>query len=685
MKKIVFISAFLILGFSVVSAQNVPFEKDHFKQDKQGYKTAVDNLKRGDSFYEEGEFYMKDAVPFYEAAQMFNPNNADLNYKLGVCYFFSHMNHKAVARLKKSLELNPNVAWDAYYFLGKSYQRNYEWDNAINAYQAFKSGLNGEQTEELKLADKLINECNTGIELTGKPARVWVDNLGSSVNSQYHEYGIAINADASVMMFTSRRPGNIGGLIDPITNDFFEDIYMSEKTNGTWSHAQNLGPPVNDESHNACLSLSNDGMELFVFKGNERTLGDIYTTNRYKGTWSKPKELGKHINTKYHESSASLSPDRRKLYFVSEKPEGYGGRDIYVAVWDSKKKEFGEPTNLGSVINTEYDEEGVFIHPDGKTLYFSSEGHNTMGDFDIFVSTWDGSTWSTPINLGFPVNSPDVDVFFLVSANKRFGFFTSEKEGGHGLRDIYQIEFLGEEKQPILNSEDLLIASIAQPKRSLIIEPTVKITTSKLALVRGVVLDEETKEPIFANMELDDNRTGEVLAEFESNQSNGKFLISLPSGKNYGIAVKSEGYLFHSENFLIPEGSLYREYDLEIYMKKIEVGKKIILKNIFFESNSSILSPNSKSEIARIAKIMVDNPTLKIEISGHTDNIGDDNYNQKLSEKRAKSVVDALIKLGIVSSRLEYKGYGENDPVASNLNDEGRSENRRTEFKVLEK
>jgi outer membrane protein OmpA-like peptidoglycan-associated protein len=685
MKKIIFISAILFLGVSSVFAQNIAFEKGNFKQNKDGYKAAIDNLKRGDSFYDEGEFYMKDAIPFYEAAQMFNPNNADLNYKLGVCYFFSHLNQKAILRLNKAMELNANVASDVNYYLGKSYQRNYEWDNAIIAYQAFKLALNNEQTEELKLANKFIQECKTGIELTSNPVRVWVDNLGTNINTQYHEYGIAINADASTMMFTSRRPGNMGGLIDPITNDYFEDIYMSEKNNGVWSPAQNLGPPVNDESHNACLSLSNDGMELFVFKGNERTLGDIYKTNRYTGTWSKPKELGKNINTKYHESSASLSPDRRKLYFVSENPDGYGGRDIYVSVWDPKKKEFGSATNIGPVINTEYDEEGVFIHPDGKTLYFSSEGHNTMGDFDIFVSTWDGSNWATPVNIGYPINSPDVDVFFLVSANKRFGFFTSEKEGGYGLRDIYQIEFLGEVKEPVLNSEDLLIASIAQPKSSLIIEPTVDITTAKLALVRGIVLDEVSKKPLFANMELNDNQTGEILAEFQSNQTSGQFLISLPSGKNYGIAVKSEGYLFHSENFLIPEGSLYREYDLEIYMKKIEVGKKIILKNIFFESNSSVLSPNSKTEIARIAKIMNENPTLVIEISGHTDNIGDDNYNQKLSEKRAKSVVDALIKLGISSARLEYKGYGENDPVASNLNEEGRSENRRTEFKVLVK
>lgn len=684
MKKFTFLSALFFMS-NLLIGQNVAFEKDNFKQDKQGFKIAMDNLKQGDELFEEGEFYAKEAIPFYEAANSFNPYNALLNYKLGVCYFYNHENKKSIDKLQRALELNPLVSQDANYYLGKSHQREMEWDKAIVAFSEFSSLLSSDQVQERKLTEKLIGECETGKKFTADPARVWVDNMGPNINTQYHEYGVAINADASVMMFTSRRPGTIGGLIDPVTNDYYEDIYYTEKVGEKWKLAANLGEPVNDDGHNACLSLSNDGMELFVFKGNEKTLGDIYTSNRYKGEWSKPKEIDKDINTKYHESSASLSPDRRKLYFVSDKPEGFGGRDIYVAEWNPQKKYFSNPKNLGSVINTEYDEEGVFMHPDGKTLYFSSEGHNTMGDFDIFYSTWNGTQWSTPVNLGYPVNSPDIDVFFLVSANKRYGFFTSEKDGGYGKRDLYRIEFLGEEKQPVLNTEDLLIASIAQPKSALVIEPTVSITTSKLALVRGTVLDEQSRKPLFGLMELVDNHTGEILAEFESNQVNGKFLISLPSGKNYGIAVKAEGYLFHSENFLIPEGSLYREYNLDILMKKIEVGKKIVLKNIFFETNSSVLSPDSKAEVSRISQILIDNPTLKVEISGHTDNVGDDNYNQNLSEKRAKSVVDALIKQGIESSRLTYKGYGENDPVASNMNDEGRAENRRTEFKILEK
>ena len=680
------IGLLLFVSISIsLNAQNVPFEKDYFKLDKNGFKTAVNNIKSGDEFFELGEYYMKDAIPYYRAANNFNPNNDELNYKLGVCYFHSRQNQKSIEHLEKAKKLNPLFGQDINYYLGKTYQRNLDWDKAIVAYEYFMASLLPDQEFELKMAKKFILECKSGIRLSSDPVRVWVDNLGPNINTEFHEYGVAINADATYMMFTSRRPGNIGDLIDPATNDYYEDIFSSEFINGEWTVAQNIGKPINDKGHNASIALSNDGMELILFKGNERTLGDLYVTDKYSGDYKSAKELSKYVNSKYHESSASLSPDRRKLYFVSNRPEGYGGRDIYVSEWDERKKEWGPAINIGSAINTEYDEEGVFIHPDGKTLYFSSQGHNTMGDYDIFMSTWDGNAWTRPENLGFPVNSPDIDVFFLVSANKRYGFFTSEKEGGLGLRDIYRIEFLGEEKEPILNSEDKLIASLAKPLSNLVIEPTVEITTSKLALVRGVVLDETTKTPLVANMELVDNGNGQVLATFESDAVSGKFLVSLPSGKNYGIAVNIEGYLFHSENFLIPEETSYKEYELVILMKKIEVGKKIILRNIFFDTNSSVLRPESKTEIERIADILNDNPDIRVEISGHTDSQGEDKYNQWLSEKRAKSVVDALIETGIASERLEYKGYGELDTIESNLTEEGRQVNRRTEFKILSK
>ncbi len=673
-----------LFAFSL-SAQNVPFNKDYFKLDKNGFKLALENIKEGDYYFLKGKYYMNDALPYFEAAESFNPNNDELNFKLGVCYYYNRQNEKAINHLLKAKNLNPSIEDDINYYLGKVYQRNLDWDLAITSYDSHLSNVDPEDEVKVKEMKKLITECKTGKRLIENPVRVWIDNLGPNINTQFHEYGVTINADATYMMFTSRRPGNIGNLIDPTTNDYFEDIFYSEYLNDEWTLAQNLGEPINDKKHNASIGLSNDGMELIIFKGSERTLGDLYMTEKYSGEYESANPLSDNINSKYHESSASLSPDRRKIYFVSDRPGGYGGRDIYLSQWDERKGEFSPAINIGSTINTEYDEEGVFIHPDGKTLYFSSQGHNTMGDYDIFKSTWDGSTWTIPENLGFPVNSPDIDVFFLVSADKRYGYFTSEKEGGYGLRDIYRIEFLGKEKEPVLNSEDKLIASLAKPLSNLVIEPTVEITTSKLALIRGVVLDETTKEPLSAYMELVDNGSGQILANFGSEAASGAFLVSLPSGKNYGIAVNVDGYLFHSENFIIGEEAYYKEYELTILMKKIEVGKKIILRNIFFDSNSSVLRPESKTEIERIATILNENPEITVEISGHTDSKGEDKYNQWLSEKRAKSVVDALIEQDIDENRLEYVGYGELDTIESNLTEEGRQINRRTEFKILSK
>jgi outer membrane protein OmpA-like peptidoglycan-associated protein/tetratricopeptide (TPR) repeat protein len=687
MKTIINISFTLLFSLISISyfAQNVPFDKDYFKLDKSGFKAALDNIKEGDFFFSKGKYYMNDAIPYYEAAELFNPNNDELNFKLGVCYYHNRQNEKAISHLEKAINLNENIDINVNYYLGKVYQRSFEWEKAIGSYESYLSTREPEDLDDIKEAKKLISECRTGKRLSDEPIRVWIDNLGPNINTQYHEYGVTINADATYMMFTSRRPGNVGNLIDPATNDYYEDIYYSEYIDGEWKLALNIGEPINDKKHNASIGLSNDGMELIIFKGSERTLGDLYMTEKYSGEYEMANPLSKYVNSKYHESSASISPDRRKLYFVSDRPGGYGGRDIYVSEWDSRKGEFGPAINIGPTINTEYNEEGVYIHPDGKTLYFSSQGHDTMGDYDIFMSTWDGTSWTIPLNLGFPVNSPDIDVFFLVSADKRYGYFTSEKEGGYGLRDIYRIEFLGKEKKPVLNSEDKLIASLAKPLSNLVIEPTVEITTSKLALIRGVVLDEESKEPLSAQMELVDNGSGQILATFESELASGNFLVSLPSGKNYGIAVNVDGYLFHSENFIIKEESFYKEYQLTILMKKIEVGKKIILKNIFFDTNSSVLRPESKTEIERVAEILSDNPEIRIEISGHTDSKGEDKYNQWLSEKRAKSVVDAIIELDIGSSRLEYKGYGELDPIESNLTEEGRMINRRTEFEIISK
>jgi outer membrane protein OmpA-like peptidoglycan-associated protein len=486
-------------------------------------------------------------------------------------------------------------------------------------------------------------------------------------------------------LFTARRPNSTGGKIDPQLNENFEDIYISYKqTDGSWSKSKNIGEPINSNDHDANSGISNDGQRFAIYLGKSNG-GDLYESRLTGDIWSKPESMGKNINTKdFHESSACYSPDGNVLYFVSDKNGGLGDHDIYMSKLDEKGN-WGEAVNLGSVINTPYSEEGVYMHPDGKTLYFSSQGHSSMGGFDIFKSVYNDKSkaWSKPENIGYPVNTTDDDVFFVISASGRRGYYTSMAADSRGLRDLYVVTFLGSEKQVVLNNEDNLLASVAAPIKEVVVAPIVEVKEAQLTILKGVITDALTTNFLEAEIEIVDNQANVVIATFKSNSATGKYLVSLPAGKNYGIAVKKDGYLFHSENFDIPSTSAFQTVEKDVALKGLKVGSKIVLKNIFFDLDKASLRPESTAELNRLIKLMADVPTLKIELSGHTDSQGADNYNQSLSEKRAKAVVDYLTNAGVAAGRLVSVGYGETQPISTNETKEGRQLNRRTEFKVL--
>ncbi len=685
MKKIIYsliIALFLVASISV-KAQNVEFNKENFPKKEKEFKEARANFNQGVKYYELGRGSYLIALDYFLKANTFNPNNAELNYYIGSCYLNTVQKLNSIPYFEKSLTLNPTQFPDTKYLLARAYHLNSEFDKAIALYQEYKKSLTGDDLKELGAdVDKKIEECNNGKLLMLTPARVFIDNLGPVVNSTYREYSPLINADESVLFFTSRRDNTLGGQKDPTDNMYFEDIYISEKVNGVWTTPKNPPSPLNSKEHDATIGLSPDGQTLLIYKGSDG--GDIYECHLKGSEWSTPKKLSSAINTKYHESSASISFDGKTIYFVSNKPDGLGGSDIYYATLD-KKGNWGEPKNIGAPINTTFDEEGVFIHPDGKTLYFSSRGHNTMGGFDIFKSTLENGKWSDPVNLGYPINSPDDDVFFSISASGAHGYYMSIKPGGYGDRDLYIITFLGAEKPLVNNTEDNLIASLTQPVSETVIEKTVAIKENQVTILKGKILDELTLNPLGAVIEITDNEKNEIVATFESNSATGKYLVSLPSGKNYGIAVKSEGYLFHSENLNIPPTTIYQEITKDIKLNKLAIGSTIVLNNIFFDFNKAVLRPESIPELERLIKLMTDFPTLKIEISGHTDNIGTAAYNKPLSENRAKSVVDYLISKGIDKTRMTFVGYGFDKPIATNDTEDGRQQNRRTEFKIISK
>jgi len=703
--------SFLLLTVNCF-AQDVPFDKNLFKERKDEFKIARDQLEEGYKIFEiypetfmsvnhldyrARSSYYKEALPILFEANKFNPNNAQLNYRIGRCYLASSVyKEECLPHFLKAQKLDPNVSRDINYYLGMGYQLTMEFDKAIAAFKIHQSVLTGKDPIEVEETQNRINECEIGKKLVAKPVRAFIDNFGNVVNSKYPEYGAIISADESVMMFTSRRNTTTGGGIAEGLNEYYEDIYITNKVGGKWTSPVNMGTNVNSNEHDATVAVAPDAQSMIIYK-DDKGDGNLYETKLVGATWSKPVKMNKFINSKYHESSASYSNDSKTLYFVSNKPGGFGEHDIYYTKWDEIKKDWGEAVNVGPTINTKHNEESVVIHPDGKTLYFSSQSHETMGGYDIFMSKLqaDGVTWGKPENIGYPINTVDDDVFFVINASGRRGYYSSFKADGFGEKDIYMITFLGPEKPVQLSAEDNLLANIAEPVREKLIEKQVDAATKRITILKGVVRDAKTLKPLFSDIELIDVEENKTLAKFESNATTGKYLVSLPSGKNYGLIVRADGYLFHSENFNIPETAAYQEVEKNIDLERVEVGSKIVLKNIFYDYNKATLRDASKNELDRLTKLLQENPTIKIELSAHTDSRGGDKYNEDLSQRRAQSCVDYLIKAGISTDRLVSKGYGEQQLIISDAEiaklkfedekEEAHQQNRRTEFKILSK
>ncbi len=336
-------------------------------------------------------------------------------------------------------------------------------------------------------------------------------------------------------------------------------------------------------------------------------------------------------------------------------------------------------TRIGPV-NSKFNEGPIYLHIDDERMFICSNGQNTMGGYDIFVSEKRQGQWTKPINLGYPINTPYDDFFFATTANGKFAYIASNRAGGEGGLDIYKVTFWGEEKKPSMISEDYLLASIVSPIKDNTVEEAVTVNRKSFTVFKGKTIDALTKEAVEAKIEITDNETGKMIETFTTNSATGKFIITLASGKNYGIAVKAEGYLFHSENFDLPKGSADNLVNKTVELKTI--GSKIELRNIFFDVGKSTLRPESNAELDRLVKLMNDVPSLQIEIGGHTDNTGSAGLNKRLSQSRADAVVTYLTSKGIKASRMTAQGYGDSMPIAGNGSADGRQKNRRTEFEI---
>ena len=663
--------------------QNVPFTSDKFPN-KEALKIAQRALKAGEELYKEAPPRYAAALMQFQEAQKLNPNNAALNLRIGDCYLNLGDKVTALTYLQKAATLESGPAPRTHYVLARAYQLNTKWADAIKEYERAKAMPGGPakkgQPVDASVADvnRRIAECNTGKQLMARPTRAFIDNL-TPVNSPENDYGPVVTADETVLFLTSRRAGGQGGEKDPNGNGYTEDIYQAlwDYVNKTWGPARNPNVPLNSNANDGVVALTADGQRLLLRNDNQS--GDLCEAQLTPTGWSKPKPLGSHINTKYHETAAAFSPDGRYVYFVSDKPEGsLGGTDIYKAEINGKNP----PVNLGSAINTPFREEGVFMAPDGKTLYFSSDGRNTMGGLDIFKSVLENGRWSEAENLGWPINTPDDDVSFVASASGRYGYFASNRPGGLGGKDIYRVTFLGNEKQPAINQEERLLSARPVAVRQPLPVVKVPVVTPQVTMLKGSVTDIVSRQHTQAQVEVYDNSTGQLMASFQTTPA-GKYLVSLPSGTNYAVVVRNENYLFYSVNVNLPPSTGYAEKVQNIQLQRMEPGSNIVLNNVFFDPEKAAIRPESTAELERLVKLLNDTPRLKIHLCGHTDNAGQIDANKDLSQKRAQAVASYLIDHKIKAERLQVTGYGATIPIASNATEAGRQLNRRTEFKVL--
>jgi outer membrane protein OmpA-like peptidoglycan-associated protein len=533
--------------------------------------------------------------------------------------------------------------------------------NAEMMYGNYKSALvhfnvylsqPGMSGKNRKVAEKNVKNCEFAINALRNPVFFNPVSVGSGINTKDDEYWPSITADGQTMIFT-RQP--TVGEDQTSARQVQEDFYISYFSDNIWQKAFNAGAPLNTVQNEGAQTLSSNGNYMF-FTACERPGGlgscDIYFSSLNDGKWSEPVNLGSPVNSTSWESQPSISADGKTLFFSSSRPGGLGGKDLWLSRL-SEKKIWTKPVNLGEVINTPGDEMSPFIHFDGKTLYFASDGRAGMGGFDMYMTKMkDDSTWTEVKNLGYPINTFSDELGLIIESDGQKAYFSSIRDKSNG-KDIFSFN-LYESVRP-----------------------------SPVSYMKGTVYDKETGKLLKAYYELTNLSTGKTVMK-NSTDASGNFLVCLPSGYNYGLNVSKPGYLFFSESFMFAgQHTVAEPYIKKIILNPIKIGERMQLSNVFYEVDSWQLKQESKSELNNLASLLFENKDIIIEICGYTDSTGTDEYNMLLSEKRALSVVNYLISKGIPAGRLKYKGYGNTSPRGDNVTSEGRKLNRRTEALVV--
>jgi len=609
-------------------------------------------------------------------------------FEKGKTYFLHKQDTEAEEYLQKAVSIDESFS-EAWFMLAQIYMDNQEGEKAADSYLkgllahpadfptgflkiagleygigryreaadhlAIWKGYDFKDTGLQKKASDLDERIQFAVSALDHPVPFDPESLGDAVNTDQYEYWPSLSVDEQKLFFTVLGPPNPD--LPPTRMPMQEDFYFVTKEDGKWANRQYLGPPVNTNTNEGAQSVTADGKYIYFTScnrpdGHGRMCDIYYSSIDEEGNWSKPVNLGDAINTGASEKHPAISADGRVLYFTSNRPGGKGGYDIWMSF--KQGDSWMRPVNLGDSINTPGTEQSPFIHPDQRSLYFSSDQWPGMGMGDIFLSRLkEDGTWSTPQNLGYPVNTHNEEVGFVVNAMGDKAYYSTDRREGTDT-DIYTFEMPGD------------------------------VRPDPVSYITGRVYDAANMKGLEAVFQLIDLTTGKLVMESVSNPGEGDYFLSLPTGTSYAFNVSQPGYLFYSDHFEIEKRySRLEPFRKDIPLEPIRSGKRIVLNNIFFDTDSYTLKDASRVELDKIRELLEQNPGVKVEISGHTDNTGTPQYNLELSEKRAEEVVSYLTRHGIDPERLTAKGYGETQPVEDNATEQGRAQNRRTELKVL--
>lgn len=612
-------------------------------------KKAIELYTEADNFRVRGQF--PQAIMLLEEAISKDRQFVEAYYRLGIVYMSMKKFPEAASHLEKGLSYTTDVKKQKVFWfdLAETYFSIGEYEKAeklINDFLAVET-VSKTRIDRARMLSKNITfaKANRNLAATYKQKV-----LSDTVNQFVKQYFPVLTADQQQLIFTRR----IG-----FSDDFDEDLVVSSKNaSGQWTAPQSISKNINTPLNEGTCTISADGRKLIFTSCSGRDgFGscDLFESLKIGDGWTEPKNLGPNVNTTEWESQPSLSADGRTLYFVSDRRGGQGRRDIWITTLNAKG-EWSRSKNLGSPINTVYDEISPFIHVNNRSLFFASNGLTGYGGYDLFVSEKDSSRWGEPVNMGAPINTHEDQFSLFITPDGKKGYYSHEEmiEGGRSVSKIMEMEI---------------------PETS-----RIKIKSN---YVKGTVRDRITREPLKAKIEMINIQTREIESLVESDSVSGEYLIVLTQGAEYALYVNKKTYLFKSLYFNYSEVRDFEPIILDIDLDKAIEGSVAVLQNIFFDHDKYELKEKSISELQNVERFLLENPNIKVEISGHTDNVGTVSYNMQLSQKRAQAVYNYLIARGISASRLLARGYGPGKPVADNATEVGKQQNRRIEFRLL--